>query len=47
MGRAVLTQSTFDSEYLDWRRNDRGGVDTTGVAVEDQIVVGKRQRVGL
>lgn len=51
LGRAVLTQSTFDSEYLDWRRNDRGGVDTTGVSVEDQIVreqkVAKKQAIVL
>lgn len=52
VGRAVLTQSTFDSEFLDWRRNDRGSPDTTGVVPpEDQIVrerkVAKKQAIVL
>jgi len=52
VGKAVLTRSTFDSEFLDWRRNDRGAPDTTGIAPpEDQIVrerkVAKKQAIVL
>lgn len=43
VGRAVLTQSNFESEFLDWRRNDRGSVDTSGISVPaDQIVRERR-----
>ncbi|MCP4574494.1 MAG: hypothetical protein GY838_19255 [bacterium] len=43
VGRAVLTQSTFESEFLDWRRNDRGAPDTTGITVPDDQIVRERK----
>ncbi len=37
-GNIVATQSAFDREFLDYRRNSNGLIDTTGLAEADRVI---------
>lgn len=37
-GRVAVTRSNFDREYLDFRKNSSGLIDTVGLAEQDKVV---------